>query len=82
LTLMYDAAHAFVCTLGGNMIGNFGAAEVFSFHATKFFNSFEGGAIATNDDALAERIRLMRNFGFKGYDTVERVGTRAKSYLL
>ena len=40
------------------MIGNFGQAEVFSFHATKFLNSFEGGAIATNDDALAERIRL------------------------
>jgi dTDP-4-amino-4,6-dideoxygalactose transaminase len=78
LTLMYDAAHAFGCTLGGNMIGNFGAAEVFSFHATKFFNSFEGGAIATNDDALAERIRLMRNFGFKGYDTVEHVGTNGK----
>ena len=78
LTLIYDAAHAFGCTLGGRMIGNFGAAEVFSFHATKFFNSFEGGAIATNNDALAERIRLMRNFGFKGYDTVEHVGTNGK----
>ena len=78
LTLLYDAAHAFGCTLGGSMIGNFGAAEVFSFHATKFFNSFEGGAIATNDDALAERIRLMRNFGFNGYDTVEHVGTNGK----
>lgn len=78
LTLLYDAAHAFGCTLGGKMIGNFGAAEVFSFHATKFFNSFEGGAIATNDDALAERVRLMRNFGFKGYDNVEHVGTNGK----
>ncbi|MBV9037998.1 MAG: DegT/DnrJ/EryC1/StrS family aminotransferase, partial [Acidobacteriaceae bacterium] len=78
LTLLYDAAHAFGCTLDGQMIGNFGAAEVFSFHATKFFNSFEGGAIATNDDALAERIRLMRNFGFKGYDSVEHIGTNGK----
>ncbi|MBV9678291.1 MAG: aminotransferase class I/II-fold pyridoxal phosphate-dependent enzyme [Acidobacteriaceae bacterium] len=78
LTLLYDAAHAFGCTLDGQMIGNFGAAEVFSFHATKFFNSFEGGAIATNDDALAERLRLMRNFGFKGYDSVEHIGTNGK----
>lgn len=78
LTLLYDVAHAFGCTLGGRMIGNFGAAEVFSFHATKFFNSFEAGAIATNDDALAERLRLMRNFGFKGYDNVEHVGTNGK----
>lgn len=78
LTLLYDAAHAFGCTLGGEMIGRFGAAEVFSFHATKFFNSFEGGAIATNDDELAERIRLMRNFGFKGYDNVEHIGTNGK----
>ena len=51
---------------------------MFSFHATKFFNSFEGGAIATNDDALAERLRLMRNFGFKGYDNVEHDGTNGK----
>jgi dTDP-4-amino-4,6-dideoxygalactose transaminase len=78
LTLLYDAAHAFGCTLGGKMIGGFGAAEVFSFHATKFFNSFEGGAIATNNDELAERIRLMRNFGFRGYDNVEHIGTNGK----
>jgi dTDP-4-amino-4,6-dideoxygalactose transaminase len=78
LTLLYDAAHAFGCTLQGTPIGNFGAAEVFSFHATKFFNSFEGGAIATNNNALAERLRLMRNFGFCGYDNVEHVGTNGK----
>ena len=46
------------------MIGNFGDAEVFSFHATKFFNTFEGGAIATNDVELARRVQRMRNFGF------------------
>ncbi len=51
---------------------------MFSFHATKFFNTFEGGAIATNDEALARRIRLMRNFGFAGYDDVESVGTNGK----
>jgi dTDP-4-amino-4,6-dideoxygalactose transaminase len=76
--LFFDAAHAFGCARHGTAVGNFGAAEVFSFHATKFFNTFEGGAIATNDDALAERIRLMRNFGFAGYDDVRSAGTNGK----
>jgi dTDP-4-amino-4,6-dideoxygalactose transaminase len=78
LRLMYDAAHAFGCSAGEKMIGNFGEAEVFSFHATKFLNSFEGGAIATNNDELAARIRLMINFGFSGYDNVIYVGTNGK----
>lgn len=78
LKLMFDAAHAFGCSYQGKMIGNFGACEVFSFHATKFFNSLEGGAIATNDDQLAEKINLMRNFGFAGYDNVIYPGTNGK----
>lgn len=78
LHLMFDAAHAFGCSHGGRMIGNFGRAEVFSFHATKFFNSLEGGAIATNDDELARKIRLMTNFGFAGYDKVIHIGTNGK----
>ena len=60
------------------MIGNFGNAEVFSFHPTKFFNTCEGGAIVTNDDALASKIRLMKNFGFSGYDNVIYIGTNGK----
>jgi dTDP-4-amino-4,6-dideoxygalactose transaminase len=78
LTLMFDASHAFGCGHGGRMIGNFGAAEIFSFHATKFFNTFEGGAIATNDDDLAAKIHLMKNFGFAGYDNVIYLGTNGK----
>jgi dTDP-4-amino-4,6-dideoxygalactose transaminase len=78
LQLMFDAAHAFACSHDGKMIGGFGNAEVFSFHATKFFNSFEGGAVATNDDALAQKIRDMRNFGFAGLDNVVDVGTNGK----
>ena len=78
LTLMFDAAHAFGCSHRGRMIGNFGLAEVFSFHATKFLNSFEGGAVATNDDELADKIRLMQNFGFSGYDNVIYIGTNGK----
>lgn len=78
LKLLFDAAHAFGCSYKGRMIGSFGAAEVFSFHATKFFNCAEGGAILTNDDALADKIRLMKNFGFHGYDNVIYIGTNGK----
>lgn len=78
LQLMYDAAHAFGCTHGGRPIGGFGRLEVFSFHATKFVNSFEGGAIVTDDDALADKMRLMRNFGFAGFDKVVYLGTNGK----
>lgn len=78
LKLMFDAAHAFGCSYGGKKVGGFGDAEVFSFHATKFFNTFEGGAIVTDDDELAEKIRLMRNFGFNGVDNVEYIGTNGK----
>lgn len=78
LQLMFDAAHAFGCSHGGKMIGSFGRAEVLSFHATKFFNTFEGGAVVTNDDALAETMRLMRNFGFAGFDNVIHPGTNGK----
>jgi dTDP-4-amino-4,6-dideoxygalactose transaminase len=78
LALIFDAAHAFGCSYKGRMIGNFGLAEVFSFHATKFLNAFEGGAVVTNDDDLAAKIRLMRNFGFAGYDNVIYIGTNGK----
>ena len=78
LKLIFDAAHAFGCSYKGKMIGNFGACEVLSFHATKFFNAFEGGAVVTNDDALAKKMRLMRNFGFSGLDNVIHLGTNGK----
>ena len=78
LKLMFDAAHAFGCSYKGISIGNFGECEVLSFHATKFFNTFEGGAVVTNDDKLAEQMRLMRNFGFDGLDRVIYPGTNGK----
>ena len=78
LKLMFDAAHAFGSSYQGQSIGQFGACEVFSFHATKSFNTMEGGAVTTNDDELAEAMRLMRNFGFKGYDNVIHPGTNGK----
>jgi dTDP-4-amino-4,6-dideoxygalactose transaminase len=78
LKLLFDAAHAFGCYQGGRPIGNSGNAEIFSFHATKLVNSFEGGAVVTNDDCLADKIRLMQNFGIAGYDDVISLGTNGK----
>ncbi|TWU13715.1 dTDP-4-amino-4,6-dideoxy-D-glucose transaminase [Symmachiella macrocystis] len=78
LATLYDAAHAFGCRHQGRMLGNFGQCEVFSLHATKFFHTFEGGAVTTNDDALAEKIRLMKNFGFESMDRVVELGVNGK----
>jgi dTDP-4-amino-4,6-dideoxygalactose transaminase len=78
LQLVFDAAHAFGCSWKGSMIGGFGLAEVFSFHATKIVHCGEGGAIVTNDDAFAARVRQLRNFGFGGCDQVVSVGTNGK----
>ncbi|HVW28559.1 MAG TPA: DegT/DnrJ/EryC1/StrS family aminotransferase [Polyangiaceae bacterium] len=78
LRLLYDAAHAFGCSRRGRMVGAFGDAEVYSFHATKFLNTFEGGAVVTNNDELASKIRFMKNFGFAGYDDVQYLGTNGK----
>ena len=78
LALLFDAAHAFGCQYGGRKIGCFGRAEILSFHATKFISSGEGGAVVTNDDELAERMQLMKNFGFAGYDNVISIGTNGK----
>jgi len=76
--LIFDAAHALGCTYQGMPMGGLGTASVVSFHATKFIQSLEGGAILTPDRQLAERVRLMRNFGFTGYDRVAAIGTNAK----
>lgn len=78
LKLIFDASHAFSCTHKDKMIGGFGSAEVFSFHATKFCNSLEGGAVVTDDDDLALKLRLMKNFGFSGMDNVICIGTNGK----
>ncbi|MGA1393530.1 MAG: DegT/DnrJ/EryC1/StrS family aminotransferase [Phycisphaerales bacterium] len=78
LRTIYDAAHAFGCSRGSRPIGGCGDCEIFSFHATKYVQSFEGGMISTNDGTLAERLRLMRNFGFAGVDRIVSAGTNAK----
>ncbi|MFT6047943.1 MAG: dTDP-4-amino-4,6-dideoxygalactose transaminase, partial [Arenicella sp.] len=78
INLLFDAAHAFGSEYQGKKIGNFGDAEVFSFHATKVFHTSEGGAITTNDPDLAQRLKAVRNFGFSGYDQVDGIGMNAK----
>jgi dTDP-4-amino-4,6-dideoxygalactose transaminase len=78
IPLFFDAAHAFGSTYRGKPLGSFGKAATFSFHATKCFHTFEGGAVTTNDGPLAAQLRKMRNFGFAGYDYVDSCGTNAK----
>ena len=78
LTLLFDAAHAFGSSYGGRPIGSFGRCEVLSFHATKFCQSGEGGAVVTNDDVLAAELKDIRNFGFHGSDHVKLIGINGK----
>ncbi len=78
LKLIYDAAHAFACAANGRMIGCFGDAETFSFHATKFFNTGEGGAVVTNDDSVAANVRRLRNTGFVASEPSAHIGTNAQ----
>jgi len=78
IALIFDSAHAFGNSHHGRMIGNFGDAEVFSFHATKYLNTFEGGAITTNNDQLAKKMRAIRNFGFVGENFTEYLGINGK----
>lgn len=78
LALVLDAAQAFGARYRDRPVGGHGAAEVFSFHATKLVNTFEGGALVTNDGVLAARARAMQNFGIVGEDEVALVGTNAK----
>jgi dTDP-4-amino-4,6-dideoxygalactose transaminase len=78
LALFFDAAAAFDCSHDGVKIGSFGRAEVISFHATKVLNTFEGGAILTNDDGLADHARRTARFGFEDEDLVLELGINAK----
>jgi dTDP-4-amino-4,6-dideoxygalactose transaminase len=78
LKLIFDSAHALGSRLGDRPLGSFGDAEVFSFHATKMCNSFEGGAVVTGHEDLAARLRSSRNYGFVNTDRVESLGINAK----
>ncbi len=78
LKVIYDAAHTFGEELDGKGVGQWGHASMFSFHATKVFNTIEGGAVAFGDKRLAARLYQLKNFGITGYETVEYVGANGK----
>lgn len=78
LKVIYDAAHAFGVTVNGIGIGNFGDASTFSFHATKVFNTIEGGAVTYNNEELKKTLYFLKNFGITGPESVEFVGGNAK----
>jgi len=78
LKVIYDAAHAFGVEKNGNSILNFGDLSILSFHATKTFNTFEGGAIICHDEKTKQRIDYLKNFGFAGETKVIAPGINAK----
>jgi len=78
LRLFYDSAHAFGTSYKSRPIASLEEISVLSFHATKSFNTFEGGAIVTNDDELARRAKLICNYSFEGEDNVTGLGINAK----
>ena len=78
LKVIYDAAHVFGVKINGKGIGSFGDISMFSFHATKVFNTIEGGCLTYKDNGLTEKIASLRNFGITGPESVGFIGTNAK----
>jgi dTDP-4-amino-4,6-dideoxygalactose transaminase len=78
LKVLYDAAHAFGVTINGLGIGNFGDMSMFSFHATKVFNTVEGGALTYNDSSYERAVYLRQNFGIANAEEVILPSTNAK----
>lgn len=78
LKVIYDAAHAFGVKYRGKGIGCYGNAAMFSFHATKVFNTIEGGAIAFHDESIRENMNILKNFGIKTEECVNQIGGNAK----
>ena len=78
LKVIYDAAHAFGVKYKGISVANYGDASMFSFHATKVFNTIEGGCVAFNNDDLVQKLNDLKNFGIHGPESVEYAGGNAK----
>lgn len=78
LKVIYDAAHTFGVEYMGRGIGDYGDASMFSFHATKVYNTIEGGAVAYKDEEIGRRLYQLKNFGIKNEEEVEAVGANAK----
>ncbi|WP_225986274.1 DegT/DnrJ/EryC1/StrS family aminotransferase [Psychrobacillus glaciei] len=78
LKVIYDGAHTFGTTINNQPIGKFGDMTMFSFHATKLFNTVEGGALAFKDESLVEKLNLLKNFGIANPEEVVLSGLNAK----
>lgn len=78
LKVIYDAAHAFGVTYEGKHVANFGDAAMFSFHATKVFNTVEGGAVCYNDDKYVRVLDDLKNFGIRGPEENQYIAGNAK----
>lgn len=78
LKVIYDAAHAFGVTYNETGIANYGDASMFSFHATKVFNTIEGGAVCFKDNTLVQLLNDMKNFGIRGPESCVYIGANAK----
>ncbi len=78
LKVIYDAAHAFGIKYKGRGIGSYGDAAIYSFHATKVFNTIEGGAVAFRDESLYEKLYNLKNFGIRDEELTVEVGANAK----
>jgi len=78
LKVIYDAAHAFGVRINGKGAAELGDASMFSFHATKVFNTIEGGAVTFKDKSLKSKLDNMKNYGITGPETVENIGGNAK----
>lgn len=78
LKVIYDAAHAFGVTYKGKGIGNYGDVSMFSFHATKVFNTIEGGAVCFREEALGKELYRLKNFGIRSEEVIDGIGANAK----
>lgn len=78
IKVIYDAAHAFGVSYKGKGIGAYGDASIFSFHATKVFNTIEGGAVAFKEQEYYDKLYNLKNFGIRSEELVTEVGANAK----
>lgn len=78
IKVIYDAAHAFAETLDGIGVGNFGDISVFSFHATKIYNTIEGGAVVFKEESFYKKLHDLKNFGIRSESIVAEIGANAK----
>jgi dTDP-4-amino-4,6-dideoxygalactose transaminase len=78
LNVIYDSAHVFGVEINGEGVGNYGDISMFSLHATKVYNTIEGGLLTTRNRDLVESFKKLKNFGITGPESVEEIGLNAK----